>query len=95
MSDLRENMRNAIQIQVKLGADQPVRTFLAAPDAEINAIGMNILVKEHDQVRLLVPFNAVVSIMPVVAGNQVSAREFASGKPLGSGNVVVFSIVEG
>ena len=95
MSDLKESTRNAIQIQVRMGANQAIRTFLVAPDAEVNAIGMNIMVKEHDNVRLLVPINAVVSILPVIVGNQVSAREFASGKPLSSGNVVVLSIVEG
>lgn len=94
MSSMQSNMKEMVEIRVLIGdgVNKGVRTFVVAKESDIRLVGSSIMVMEGAQVKLLVPAVSVQSILPVVTGNQVSAREFKDGKQLAEGQIVILGI---
>lgn len=85
------NTREAVEVKVKLehGGKNLIRTFVVEKDADIRMVGSSILVQEGALIRLMVPAVSVVSILPVLIGNQISGQEAAEGKSIADGETAV------
>lgn len=92
MGNLQNNVKEMVEIKVKVKEGDGARTFVVDKNADIRLVGSSIIIMEGPNIKLLVPAISVQSIIPVVVGNQISARDFKEGKPLADGQVMILSI---